>query len=564
MNVKKILTLFSIIAICLSFAACGNEDAEPDVASDVAATEESSVVLTDESPEETSVETVVTLTESWEFSTGFYPVITSSNSSNYGATYWNRNFYNTLVSYDKSGEIKGELAEDWTISDDGLTYTFTLRDGVKFSGGTLMTADAVKTSFENTIKNLGQWNGSYGKLTSIIASMEVPDDKTFIMTLTQPYYAALNDLTMCNPLAVVNPIAFIGEQDPYKLGMEQTMGTGPYMYDGNFDGTTYTFVRNPHYWGDAPEIDSFKIKVIEDNDAKVLALRGGEIDAVLGASCLSYDAYGELSQDDAYGTAVNDRGAYTRYLGLNLSKAPFDDVNVRRAVAYALDKDVLCEAIFQGIEKPADTLFEDDKPYCDVKQTIYAFDLDKANTLMDEAGWIDSDGDGIREKDGQKLELTMKYIEDLGSLDDGALAIASQLAKIGMGITPIGSDMMTWFNATIEGDYDITICKTYGGAYDPNGVITNMNSDVNADFVAQQVSSVLKGGNALILELDSTPDTSRVQEIYTEILQTNADQAVLIPVSHTREFAAWNSKTIKKYDFYPDSQHISVAGIQIK
>ena len=544
MKLKRLLSAAISGILCLSLAACGNAEQS-----------------TTESGDNSAEETMVTLTEGWDFSSGFYPIITSSNSSNYGITYWARNFYDTLVCYDKNGEIRGELAESWHVSDDGLTYTFTLRDGVKFSDGTELTAEAVKTSMKGAIDNLEQWNGSYGVTSSIIASMDDPDKKTFVMTLSQPYYGVLNDLTMANPLGIVNPAAFDGNS--YEICAQQTMGTGPYMYAGDFDGTTYTFVHNPYYWGEAPEVDSFQVKVIEDNDAKVLALRNGEIDAIIGSNNLSYDGYSELSGDSTYGTAINDEGTMTRYIGLNLSQAPFDDVRVRQAIAYALDKDTLCSSVFQGIERPADKLFMADKPYCDVDQAIYPFNLEKAIKLMDEAGWVDGDGDGIREKDGQKLEFTLIYYTQIGSLDDAILTIGSQLAEIGFSITSSGADMMTWFGMVSSGDYAITLYQTYGGAYDPNTLVTNMNSDIGADPVAMQFSSFLEGGNALIAELNSTSDLNRVQEIYAEILGTIADKVLMIPISYTREFAAWKSKVITGYDFYPDSRYGVVAGIHV-
>lgn len=545
MKAKRILSAAAAVILCLSLAACGNEEQASTESNDATQAEE----------------TVVTLTESWDFSVGFYPVFNATISNNYGVMYWGRNFYNTLVCYDDNGEIQGELAENWDISDDGLTYTFTLRDGVKFSDGTELTAAAVKTSFESTIENLGVYNGSYGKITTIIASMDASDDQTFIITLTQPYYGTLNDLTMCNPMAIVNPAAFSG--DPYDICTEQTMGTGPYMYAGDFDGTTYTFVRNPYYWGETPEVDSFKIKVIEDNDAKVLALRSGEIDAIIGSAQLSYDAYSELSQDDAFVTTVNDKGTKTRYVGFNLSVTPFDDIRVRQAVAYALDNETLCTSVFQRIEKPADSLFEADKPYCDVEQTAYSFDLDKAKSLMDEAGWIDSDGDGVREKDGQTLELTMPYKQGSASLDDAVLVIASQLSEIGFKITPSGTDMMTWWGLLVAGDYEITINATYGGAYDPSTYMTNINPDTSTDPIVKQFASALEGGNAMILELDNTIDMDRIQEIYTKVLGAIADHALLIPISYTREFAAWNSDVITGYEFYSDGQYVCVAGIHV-
>ena len=107
--------------------------------------------------------------------------------------------------------------------DDGLTYTFTLRDGVKFSDGSDLTSEDVKASFEGAIENLGAYNGSYGKLSAIIASMDTPDDATFVMKLSQPYYGVLNDLTMCVPMAVVNSEAFAdGNAGAFEYCMDKT------------------------------------------------------------------------------------------------------------------------------------------------------------------------------------------------------------------------------------------------------------------------------------------------------------------------------------------------------
>ena len=251
MKLKKLLAFGLALVMCLAMAACGTN---PD--------------------EKTDAEPVsITVTENWDFSVGFYPVITPMVSSTYGAGFWSRNFYNTLVSYDDNGKIQGELAETWEISDDGKTYTFHLRDGVKFSDGTPLTSEAVKMTLEAVVTHLGPQNGAFGKLTTLFDKLETPDEKTFVMTLKTPYYAALDNLTMALPLGIVNPAAFEGGvEKAYENCVSATMGTGPYMFD-RVEGDTYTFIRNPYYWGEAPEVDEFKVKVIPDNAAKILALR---------------------------------------------------------------------------------------------------------------------------------------------------------------------------------------------------------------------------------------------------------------------------------------------------
>lgn len=159
---EKLLAFGLALVMCLAMAACGaNPDEKPE-----------------ESTSQTDAEPVsITVTENWDFSVGFYPVITPMVSSTYGAGFWSRNFYNTLVSYDDNGKIQGELAETWEISDDGKTYTFHLRDGVKFSDGTPLTSEAVKMTLEAVVTNLGPQNGAFGKLTTLFDKLETPDEK---------------------------------------------------------------------------------------------------------------------------------------------------------------------------------------------------------------------------------------------------------------------------------------------------------------------------------------------------------------------------------------------------
>ena len=165
MKLKKLLAFGLALVMCLAMAACGaNPDEKPE-----------------ESTSQTDAEPVsITVTENWDFSVGFYPVITPMVSSTYGAGFWSRNFYNTLVSYGDNGKIQGELAETWEISDDGKTYTFHLRDGVKFSDGTPLTSEAVKMTLEAVVTNLGPQNGAFGKLTTLFDKLETPDEKTFV------------------------------------------------------------------------------------------------------------------------------------------------------------------------------------------------------------------------------------------------------------------------------------------------------------------------------------------------------------------------------------------------
>ena len=245
-----------------------------------------------------------------------------------------------------------------------------------------------------------------------------------------------------------------------------------------------------------------------------------------------------------------------------MAKAPFDDKNVRLAVEYAIDRDSISNDVFQGTMTPAETLFSKSKPYCDVDATVYSYDPDKAAQLLDEAGWTDSDGDGIRDKDGVPLEMTMLYTSDYGSIGDGMLAIAAQLGKIGFKVDVSEMDMMTYYEASMNGEYDIIHYRTYGGSFDPFTPITNMDPAVSADPVAVQFAAFLPEG--IVSELNCSPDENRIKEIYNTILTTIPDEALCVPFANTVELAAWNSDKINSYKFCPDSQYVEVSGIDLK
>lgn len=543
MKLRKLFALGLAGVMCLSLAACGEKGNPPEDSKNQIKT--------------------VTLTESWDFSFGFYPVVTEERTNNYAAGYWTHNFYETLVRYNEKGELEGALAERWEVSDDGKTYTFHLRPGVKFSDGTPFTSDAVKQSFEAIGENLGVYNGSFGKLSTLFDELLTPDENTFVMKLTSSYYGTLNDLTMMMPLAVVNPRAFEGGvSKAYENCRNETMGTGPYMFKSR-DGDTTTFVRNPYYWGTPPEVDEFKVKAIPDNDAKLLALRNGEIDAILGVDKMSTDGFDELSRENGFGSAAAHASNRTRYLGMNLTAAPFNDPLVRQAVALTIDQKELEGSVFNGLETAAEYLFPKEKPYCDVEQSVYDTNLDKAKELMAQAGYLDTDGDGILEKNGKPLTIRFIYSQSLSSVDDAVLAIAGQLKKLGIDTIIQGSDMMSWYGEMMSGNFELSFYYTYGSAYDPFTVMTNIDPKMGADPIAAQFAAFLPDPS-IIKELDSTDDLERVQEIYTEVLQTISEKVLAVPISYMHELALWDSSLISGYDFCPDPSYVDVSAIHMK
>lgn len=506
--------------------------------------------------------TELTFCESWDFEYGYYPVATPDSQSNYGSLYWAANFYDTLIQYD-DGEFVPGLAESWEVSEDGKVYTFKLRGDVKFSDGSPFTSEAVKKTFEAAPVILGQYNGSYGTLTTLFEEIVCPDEHTVELHLTQPYYGTLKDLTMTVPLGIVNP-AMLGEDGmPGGAFLTATHGTGPFLYEGDGDGSAYTFVRNPYYWGEAPALERFRVKVIPDNNAKLLALKSGEIDVIIGSERLSYDGYNEMKNTAGFDAVTSGVLNNTRLLAFNMKHAAFGDLAVRDALARAIDKDAICERLLSGLETKADTLFPKSYPYCDVDIDVRAFDVDAARKGLDEAGWVDADGDGIRERNGVALSGSMVYIAGNPVMEDLALVISAQAKEIGIELVPKGGDMMTYYT-DIYGDFGVVLHYTYGLTFDPYSTIANMNPETSTDPVAMQAIANLPDPAGLIRTLNSTADEEVVGEIYRTILTNINDNAIFIPISEAKVPAAYNAEKVAVFGFHQLPPYLNVAAVTPK
>ena len=344
----------------------------------------------------------ISIAQSANFSMGFAPGVQS-----YETTYYTNNFYESLVEY-RDGEYQPCLATDWTVSEDGLTYTFYLREDVQFNDGTAFNAEAVKLYFDNMKSVIGT-SANYGQLDMLTTEITVDDEYTVSFHLSRPYYNVLNDLAMVMPRGILSAAAFNedGSLNTEYL-MTHTPGTGPYMFESvNETATEYTFVKNPNYWGEEPDVDRFTVKVIPES--KVAAMRAGEVDFIIGSDTLDANSYQELSQTEGITGIISDFNFVTEFIALNDEIAPLDDQNVRTAIQMAIDKESIAQNIYAGLRTAANSVMPTDMPYCDATVTTPDYDMAGAIALLEDSGWVDSDGDGIREKDGKVLSFTITY-----------------------------------------------------------------------------------------------------------------------------------------------------------
>ena len=553
---KKLLSLLmaGIMSVMLLAGCSTTGDGQDDTVSTPPGSEET--------------EQSISIAQSANFSMGFAPGVQS-----YEATYYMNNFYESLVEY-RDGEYQPCLATDWTASEDGLTYTFHLREDVQFNDGTAFNAEAVKLYFDNMKSVIGT-SANYGQLDMLTTEITVDDEYTVSFHLSRPYYNVLNDLAMVMPRGILSADAFNedGSLNTEYL-MTHTPGTGPYMFESvNETATEYTFVKNPYYWGEEPDVDRFTVKVIPES--KVAAMRAGEVDFIIGSDTLDANSYQELSQTEGITGIVSDFNFVTEFIALNDEIAPLDDQNVRTAIQMAIDKESIAQNIYAGLRTAANSVMPADMPYCEATVTTPDYDMAGAIALLEDSGWVDSDGDGIREKDGMVLSFTITY-PSTGVYDNVVLFFQSAMEELGIEIKTNPIDLMAFMQQVfMEDNYEMTAYMSYWFPYDPYTFVANMYpstdySDPSGIYSTDpQIAKALatmsdEEAKALIGGLYNTDDPAVVQEIFTEALDSANESSVIIPLNYRNEYAVFNSDVIESYTFNSIPNHVDVAAIQLK
>ena len=282
-------------------------------------------------------------------SVGLDPGRETDGESFYGST----QVYDTLVEFvPGTTEVRPALAESWTFSDDGLTVTFNLRKGVKFHDGTDLTSEAVVFSFERQFKEdhpfykNGPWKyWGYMDMDNIVADVIAVDDYTVEFKLKKKEAPFIANLAM-DFAAIVSPAA------AEKFGEDlasNPVGTGPFKFVSWIKDDNMVFERNPDYWGGDVYLDRLIIKVIPDATARWLALKKGEVDVV---DFPSPEDLPEMQSTDGI-KVIQQEGLNVGYLALNNEKAPYDNVKVRQAMNYAIDRDEIVTAVYGAAGKPA-------------------------------------------------------------------------------------------------------------------------------------------------------------------------------------------------------------------
>ena len=433
--------------------------------------------------------------------------------------------FETLVSVGESG-IEPCLAESWEVTDEGKTYTFKIREGVIFSDGEVCDANAIKLNFDALWDNKERhvWLESM----KLITSYEAPDANTFIIKLSAPYYPLLTDLGVTRPFAICSPKVM--KDGTTKDGITEYIGSGPYVLMDQKTDEYATFAVNENYWGEKPKIEKVTMKVIPDNQTRVMALEKGEIDLIYGAEMLDADTLQAYGDKEGF-TASTSEPLSTRQVILNAENDILNDINVRFALSHAVNKQAISEGIFYGIEGPADYLYAKTIPYADIELTPYGYDPEKSKALLEESGWIMGDN-GIRAKDGEQLVLKILYDNNMVTGKIISEYLQSEFLNIGVKIELEGLERQTYFDALKSGDFDIAHNIAWGTPYDPQSALAAMKGPVYGDYAAQLSLENKAEIDKAITDVFVTTDEASRQELYTYIMTELHNSAIYIPLTY--------------------------------
>lgn len=451
-----------------------------------------------------------------------------------GEMYAQEMLYETLVNITADG-YEGCLAESWDISEDGKTYTFHIRDGVKFSDGEVCDANAIKANFDAIIENKDRH--TWLEMMNLLVGVSAPDDKTFVIELSEPYYPLLTELGVTRPFAMISPKAM--KDGSTKDGVNAYTGTGPYVLTDFVTDEYAVFEANENYWGEQPEIKKITVKVIPDNQTRILALEKGEIDMIFGKNMIDADAINQYTGNDKFTVSLSDPTS-TRQIVLNTTKEVLADKEVRQALQHATNKQAISDGIFYGLEQPADTLFAKTVPYCDIDLEPYAYDVEQAQSMLDEAGWVVG-ADKIREKDGQKLNIDLLYNSD--SVTEKAIAeyLQSEYQKIGISLNIHGEEEQSYRDNMKAGNFDMVFNICWGTPYDPQSSLAAMRAPVYGDYAAQLGLEDKAEIDQAITDILVSTDEQKRQDLYTFVLTRLHEDAVYIPLTYECNKAIYRS-----------------------
>ncbi|WP_024794129.1 ABC transporter substrate-binding protein [Tomitella biformata] len=353
--------------------------------------------------------------------------------------------YDRLVEYSAGTlEPQPSVATGWAVAEDGLTYTLTLRDDVKYhSGRTLTSADA---EFSLRAYTDPVWNAQLRSTAAAITGYNSSDPTTLVLTLDQPI-GNLFDLLSMVPLIDSETV------DQLRAG-EAYIGTGPFVLDSRTPNSTIVYKANDAYWAEGqPHLDGIEAQIIPDTNSLLANLRAGQIDVSGELTSRDVNTVGGLG---GFEVLENDAAAANSYIGINVTAPGLSDARVRQAIAYAVDRDRIVDEVYRGAAYPAVLPWPRRSPaYDEAANQAYARDLDTARKLIAEVGEIPS--------------IPLSYPTGNPTYELAAQIVQANLAEVGITVDLVPVEYSVAISKLIAGEFPGMWLLTHGFAqYTPS------------------------------------------------------------------------------------------------
>ena len=562
---KRILLVALILMVVATLAvACGKDDTSSTTTASSATTGSSTATSTPATTASTapaSTDTtapalsdiVLNVTPAGQGATTFTYNFNPFTSSYLFPTY--AGIYEPLMINNRmTGELVPWLATEYKWSDDLLTLTFTLRDGVKWSDNTDFTSADVVYTFDALKNNEALGGNAKSTVTQggFVDSVTAPDAKTVVFKFNKVYTPGIYDVVTqyIVPEHIWKSIA-----DPSKELNLKPVGTGPFTEVANTQDQSYEVSRNPYYWQPGqPYVKTLRVLAYSGDEAVATMMANGDVDwAGQGIMNLQKAVLDNNKDIKAWWPDT----AYTTIL-LNGTVKPFDDVAVRKAMSLSLDRDKLIQVGSQGLGKPADITGIADAAYKGWKadpnslgvENWCTYDVAKANQMLDEAGYKKG-ADGVRtNKDGSPFKIELPMVNGFANWIAMAPTIKANLEAIGFSINIVNYDPGQWFGKMFMGDFQMTLFFGLDGET-PYQFYRNAMSQQTFRPVGQPTSFMENFGRMVVPEVEpvlekfaTTTDPAVQHEAAIELQKLHAQFAPDIPLYTNQSFGTYNAAKV--------------------
>ena len=432
-----------------------------------------------------------------EDGTTFDPIKTTQN-----VDFWVfANVYDVLVRVDKTGtKLEPGLAESWTVSDDRLTYTFTMRDA-KFSDGSQVTAEDAIFSLTRIRDDEGSlWADTY----KVIEEMSAPDPRTLVVRLKEASTPFLSSLAMPG-ISIISKAAF--ESMGAEAYAEKPVASGAFMVEQWLRGDRVILKKNPNFWeADRVQLDGVEWISIPDDNTRILKIQAGEIDAAI---FVPFARIAELKNDPNLIVSL-DTSTREDALLLNHTNPALAKKQVRQAIDHAINKQEVVDAVTFGIGEVANSYIPKGALYHKTDNLARAYDPEKAKQLLADAG---------------ESDLTLQYIVNAGDEVDEQIAILlqQQLAKAGITVDLQKRDPSTTWQILVDGDYDLSVNYWTNDILDPDQKTTFvLGHDANLNYWTRYQNEKVK---ELVAQGRVETDPAKREQMYLDMQTIAKDDA---------------------------------------